>query len=203
MVSPAETLESVASPSRSERRLEVLAELADLGLDLVRSLKRHVLAAEQVLAAVAAEEPTAQLHPAIDAITIALAYSRISRAVRMTLALEARLEAGALRSRCPADAGLAANGAGLRKTVRAVVTRVVDAMTGREAALDVRERESAENLFDPDDFAGCLDGVLSPSVGEICDELGVSLISALPEERPYPPAHAPGSSGSLGGPPDP
>ena len=64
--------------ARAERQARVLERLCDLCMDVAEALR------EQVLGQVAARE-------AVDAGQTALALSRIARAVRLTLALEARL----------------------------------------------------------------------------------------------------------------
>lgn len=69
---------------RAERRLRTLEDLAEVGMALARSLLRRAELAEAGDAA-ADDEP-------VGAAEAALAFSRLSRAVRQTLALEARLE---------------------------------------------------------------------------------------------------------------
>ncbi len=68
--------------ARAERRVQILQELAEIGLSLARDLQRRVLAAPEGPPA-QAEEPR---EPA------GLALGRISRAVRLTLALQARFD---------------------------------------------------------------------------------------------------------------
>jgi hypothetical protein len=73
-----------ADPDRAARLMAAVDELAEVGMELVRALKRDV--AEGRLAAVDA----------------AVAFERLSRAVRLTIVLAQRLEAGI---EIPADAG--------------------------------------------------------------------------------------------------
>jgi len=63
---------------RAARRLALLAELAETGMDLARAVHRQATGE--------AQDGSPPADPA-------LAFSRISRAVRLTLALEARIEA--------------------------------------------------------------------------------------------------------------
>ena len=67
---------SGASNDRAERRGRILAELAELGMGLARRVHERAMAAED----------------AHDADRLTLAFHRLSRSVRQTLALEARLE---------------------------------------------------------------------------------------------------------------
>jgi hypothetical protein len=190
---PDRTQDAVVSPhERAERRLALLDDLAEIGVELTRSLKRHVLAAEQVLAAVAAEEPTAQLHPPIDAAAVAIAYNRIARAVRMTLALQARLEACVYRTAQPAAA--------LARSFRSPAD-------GAGGDHEQRDRESAENLFDPDEAASLLDRPARDVILKICRDLGLSPADtaavqtrwAETQDEMDQPASAPGAPGSRRG----
>jgi hypothetical protein len=78
------------------RAIAQLTELADIGLSLARSLQNHAAAAELVQAENAKVDPYCFVLPPADYATLANAYTRISRAIRMTLALQARL----LNPRC-------------------------------------------------------------------------------------------------------
>jgi hypothetical protein len=85
----------------AERHREGLAELADLGLALARALQGQALAAvEDAQPAVAAD--------------LSLAFQRVSRAVRQTYALEAKLERD-----CKAAAREAAKSEAQDKIIRA------------------------------------------------------------------------------------
>jgi len=89
------------APAWAQEHLEVLKDLRDMGMQLARNLTRRVLA-ETEAAEAAAEAGEPQPAPRRGApIDPALSFSRISRAVRLTLALEARthqaIEDAALR----------------------------------------------------------------------------------------------------------
>jgi hypothetical protein len=112
-----------STPEMAERHGRVLAELAEFGLELARDLKARALAA-----------PARE-----DAEGLALAFHRVSRSVRLTLALESRLvrerqEAGKVRR---------------AETARAVQARKaqVQAAVSRQV-YDERESDEAERLLD-------------------------------------------------------
>ena len=71
-----------AAIQRAERHLRVLAELAEIGLDLARALRRRVEAQARTWAD--EPPPTTERDPAD-------AFQRLSRSVRLTVALEARV----------------------------------------------------------------------------------------------------------------
>jgi hypothetical protein len=75
----------------ADRALQKLETLADIGLRLAAALERHVLCAEGVQVHQAKTDPDVMVMPACDLVGVGLSYSRISRAVRMTLALQNRL----------------------------------------------------------------------------------------------------------------
>jgi len=79
------------SRERRERHGRILTELADIGMNLARALERRAVALAE--AAEAADTPVAGAAEAAreDAGVMALAFSRVAKAVRQTLALEARL----------------------------------------------------------------------------------------------------------------
>src|SRR4051794_27850697 len=73
-----------------ERQLAVLGRLAEVGLNIALAVERQVMALETG----AAEEgsPRAGSPEAVQVVQgLALAYGRVSRAVRLTLALQSRL----------------------------------------------------------------------------------------------------------------
>ncbi len=74
------------APDWRAEHLEVLAELRTMGMQLARNLTRQVLAQTEAAEAGEVEAPGRRSAPADPGLT----FSRISRAVRLTLALEAR-----------------------------------------------------------------------------------------------------------------
>jgi hypothetical protein len=84
---------------RAERRLRMLEELAQIGMNLARALERQALAAADPVdpaepAAPDAAEASASRAPTPNtpAGDPSVAFARISRAIRLTLALEARTD---------------------------------------------------------------------------------------------------------------
>ena len=90
---------------RAERRLRVLEELTQIGMDLARGLHRQALPAPDPAEAVAPVDPTDTRAPDASETSAgraptpvtpvgdpSVAFARISRAIRLTLALEARTD---------------------------------------------------------------------------------------------------------------
>ena len=148
---------------RAERHLRVLQELADIGMELARAVKAQAL------------DP--QADPAAAA-ELGLTFSRIARAVRQTVALEARLdrdrqtaaaERAERRVRQARDRALQ-NKARVRDLVeRAIDAGASDAATAEDLLLDLDER-----LEDADDLAGFADRPVAEIVARICRDLGVA-----------------------------
>ncbi|HEY3696170.1 hypothetical protein [Phenylobacterium sp.] len=161
-----------STPEMSERHGRVLAELAELGLTLAREL--------------AAKAGAAQTDEAAQA--LALAFHRISRSVRLSLALESRL-AGERRQAIREERVLTERKVEKRKDqVRATLARQVYAETETDEAerlLDeLEERLEEEALFDA--FA---DGPVEACIARIRAGLG---LPADPANDPGP-AHAAGA----------
>ncbi len=99
---PADVYDDDPDAERAEWRAYLLRELAETGMDFVRRLHRQVMAeppvAEPEPAASQATSPQEASPPPADRASdfdkAALSFSRLSRAVRMTLALDERLARG-------------------------------------------------------------------------------------------------------------
>jgi hypothetical protein len=165
----------------AERHGRILAELAELGLSLARGLHARAEAAE-----------TPQ-----DAERLALAFHGLSRSVRLTLALEARLERERLKAAREDQDHMARETRSrvyVRKAqVRAAVTRQVLAETegeDAEALLDgLRERQEEEALYEA--FA---QGPVEACIARIRSGLGLAPEPSAPEPSandPQPPAAVP------------
>jgi hypothetical protein len=83
--------EDAARKARAARRFEMLAELAETGMEVSRRIRTEVRALNAV-------ETVEDLKIAPNSAELALAFGRVSRAVRQTLAMEARLEADEIRN---------------------------------------------------------------------------------------------------------
>jgi hypothetical protein len=161
---------------RAARRLAVLGELAEIGLALARSLGRQVADA-------AAAEPAGRPRPSGG--DPALAFSRIARAVRLTLALEARFDqdgqaAEAERAARRADDERARldrriGGLILKDEARAIARAAIEAEAGeRGGEIDVERllADLDERLEDEADW-DC-DRPIGEMVARICRDLGVA-----------------------------
>ena len=154
------TLAEAPDPAvlRAERRLRVLEELTEIGLDLARLLQRQAHAAAEAIdptepAAPDAAEASAGRAPTpiISAGDIANALARISRAIRLTVALETRTDE-ALRA---LRAGVAAEVEARR--VQARNRAAAEAEARNKAHRDTVERlviEAAEREIEDDDALG-------------------------------------------------
>jgi len=139
-----------------ERQGRVLGELAELGLAFARDLKARV---EDVTSVADAEK-------------LALAFHRVTRTVRLTLALESKLarERHEIRRLDRAEAGLATY---TRKgQVRAVVSRDIWNETEGEAAEALIEALD-ERLKEETLFAKFLDGPVEAAIARIRADLGL------------------------------
>jgi hypothetical protein len=154
-----------------EKQLAVLDRMADAGLDIVLALRDEALAPEAARAAPLAQD-------------IGLAYSRVTRAVRLTLALQTQvMEALVALDQPSAPAPSPASGAGApapnpaasrRNRVRAVVERVILAEKGGGREFE-RLAKIAERLLEDEDLC---DDILAKPMSElvdmICHDLGLS-----------------------------
>jgi hypothetical protein len=149
---------------RHARHLRMLARLADIGMELVEHVRQQVL-----------EEASL---PAVDP---SLAFTRLAKAVRQTLALEAKVAADGfgsapLSSRGAAPAGVVA-GAGFgawRARVRGAVEGAI--ASAAESDGDEAERlllDMQEQLDDPEFEDELADWPIGVVVASICRALGV------------------------------
>jgi hypothetical protein len=106
--SPAPNPESADAPSfpavgpaeaRAERRFAVLAELTDIGMGMARGLGRRAAVADAAAEAASADDAGGDAGSknakTAGSGEIAMAFTRVARAVRLTVALEARLDVSA------------------------------------------------------------------------------------------------------------
>jgi hypothetical protein len=146
------------------RQLEMLGELAELGLDVARAVERQ------------AREPSAAPDGPLFKGDLALAYARVSRAVRLTLMLQSKLiedmkaaeKAGAEERKSDEPT----NRAKIR--VDTIVQRI--SATQHAGEPEMHEwvlREAAERLDDEDVFGDLLERPISESVARLCKQLGL------------------------------
>ena len=168
-----------AAGDRTAQRLAMLRELAEIGMRLARGVERR------------AEEPEAARSD------VGLVFSRIARAVRQTLALEARLEAE-LQVRAREEEG-AAHDLRVRQAYAPIsqrshlVRRAVGQAIEADADADDEDEDRREQLFDAldeqlddrEDDADYLDRPIGELVALICKELGVRADLSLWEDEAW------------------
>jgi hypothetical protein len=135
---------SAPAATPAERRLALLEQLAELGIGFAQAMKEDVAAAHEVQAEQARLDPTCRLFPPFDFAETSRSFARLSRAVRLTLALHARLEAGAYRP-YPMAQGARVPGAAPPRQGPAHAPASCEGTDGRET-------ESRERLSDPQDW---------------------------------------------------
>jgi len=171
-----ERMEGCARASeRTERHLRMLQRLAEIGMELAEAVGRQAL--EQ---AKAASEPAGT--PQKAGPDLGLVFTRISRAVRQTVALEARIAEGPLTPRAVSAAlDRQAERAALAETDRRrrrkaqvgrIVKQAINAeLTGIKAYQ--RERELRERLEDEDVETDIGDHPIGEIIARICWDLGL------------------------------
>jgi hypothetical protein len=165
----------------TERRRRILAELSELGLASARDLHQRQLAAET----------------AKDAALLANSLHRISRSLRQTLALEAKLDRDAkrdiLEDRKEARREAARRVAQRRQRVEATVERLIwTEYEDAEAAVLV---DDLDMLLDEAELTDgfCADAV-ETHIARVCEELGLAnppLRGRWPEGPEGVEAHSP------------
>ena len=202
---PAAAVEAAPrAPAWADEHLEVLKDLRVMGMTLARTLTRQVVRQAQADEALAEAGEAVSAPPRrIAAIDPALSFSRISRAVRLTLALEARthqmIEDAARKA---ARGGGAANDDGsgdpdgsidyegvrrkLAPKIHAIVHGERDYQTRRiveetiEAAcddlddVDRLKEELKERLEDDEVFSGRGAWPIGETIALICQDLGLT-----------------------------
>jgi hypothetical protein len=158
---------------RTQRHLQMLRELGELGMGLARSLAER------------AEEPGIADQTAID---LRVAFARTARAVRQTVALETRLAQDGVKARVERDARLIAEardrGVRRKRRVELTVERAIEAEAGGE---------TAENLFgdlyerlEDYDLAEFGARPLGELIVRICKQIGVTPDPSLWEDEDWP-----------------
>jgi hypothetical protein len=144
--------------ARAERHLALLAELADIGMDLAREVRRQALDASE-------DAPSAA--------DLALTFSRVARAVRQTVALEARLAEARAEPpvRSVADRWRAIR---RRRQVEEIVTDIIDNEPDLEFDADRLLTDLHERLADGDEAADFADRPVGEMIARICRDLGVA-----------------------------
>ncbi|CAN7213580.1 hypothetical protein LJR219_000685 [Phenylobacterium sp. LjRoot219] len=165
-----------------ERQLAVLGRLAEAGLNIALSVERRATAAE------AAEDDAAEAAPVAPpgaSGDVALAYARVSRAVRLTVALQGRVvkelqaldeEAVRRRVRCEAEAGRERREAQAARKARVerIVERLIRAEAADEAEGERLADEAYERLEDDDIYGELTARPVSEIIARVCHDLGLA-----------------------------
>jgi hypothetical protein len=147
------------------RQLQVLGELAELGLDIARAIARQA---------------TCEAPDAVQVVKgdVSLAYARVARAVRLTLALRSRLLQDLQAWDEVAERHLHGgrkNAARERKArIRRILDRVIDAEAADDAEGDRLAGEARERLEHDDIYGDVLARPVGELVAMICRDLGLS-----------------------------
>lgn len=170
-----------------ERQLVVLGRLAEAGLNIALIVERRAMAADAAAAVTPDAGPEAAhvAAPVAPSGDVALAYARVSRAVRLTLALQGRVvkelqalneEAAKRRIRGEAEAGRARREAEAQRKAR--VERIVERLIRAEARDEAEGERLADEAYerlDSDDIYGQLtERPVSEIIARICRDLGLA-----------------------------
>ena len=153
---------------RRARHLRILAKLADVGMELVEHVKRQVLEEEVSPGRAKCADPV-------------LSYARLARAVRQTLALEAKVVADGFACAPSVAWGVAGSEGGFRswdgKLKARVRLKVEEAIASGAEAGETEDllRDLNERLDDPEYGDDMSDRPIGMAVALICGALGVQV----------------------------
>ena len=176
-----------SAEERTERHLRLLQELAEIGMEMARAVRGQAVAQ-------AAERDANPAAPFAGG-DLGLVFSRIARAVRQTLALEARLAEERLKARAEHATQLAEHAARLagearaktvrrRNDVRYYVAEAIEAETPEDDVEDLLE-ELDERLDDVDAAGEFDDRPIGELVASICRDLGITPDWSLWEDEDW------------------
>ncbi|CAN7170307.1 hypothetical protein LJR225_000334 [Phenylobacterium sp. LjRoot225] len=166
------------------RQLEVLGRLAEAGLNIALAVERQVMAVEQ--ASPEAGSPEAGSGEAVQRMqALALAYGRVSRAVRLTIALQSQLvkdlqdlDATAARRAAgqQADAGRERRilQSARKEQVERIVERLIRTEAGDGAEADRLAEEAWERLDHDDIYGDLLARPVREIIALVCQDLGLA-----------------------------
>ena len=159
--------------ARTERHMHMLAELAEIGMDLAREVRRQAL------------DQSAEAPPAAE---LALTFSRIARAVRQTVALEAKLAEPAQpghAERAPLSVSDRWRSARRKRQVGEIVGEIIESEAASEFDADDLTSDLRERLADGDEEADFADRPIGELVARICADLGVTPDWSLFEDEDW------------------
>jgi hypothetical protein len=196
-----------------DQQLWVLGRLAQAGLNMALAMEAQALAIHPDAAADQGPQPYGAPAPApvsLDFLPpgpgeLALAFTRVSRAVRMTVALQARLlkggdgDLGAKASKPPSPPPVETR-AQRATRAGAIMRRLITRSEGDVFEAAERMERAQERLSDPDITGELLDRPVPELIAEICRDLGLTPDWADVESEAWmtsPPTHTPSSPGAL------
>jgi hypothetical protein len=168
-------------------RLGLLEELAEIGMDVARTVRKQAIAQKQ-LQDVGDRAGVVEIVGAVITLAVrgdfGLVYGRVARAVRMTLALHARLWGEETDRR----AGIVAQAAPVSRAARPAISERVREAEDIDRADEAEESdedapeyprgdiesEAFERLEDEDEYAALDRRPLRESVASVCKELNVT-----------------------------
>jgi hypothetical protein len=149
----------------SERRLAILSELAEAGLEIALALKTRIVET-------AAAEPDAESARACA--DLARAFDRASRAVRMSIALRDRVaKDAATGGQAARDAAQDARSQRAGR-VRRIVKRIAKVRHSDGYMREALDSQASERLYDPDITGDLANRPIGALVAQICADLGLS-----------------------------
>lgn len=140
----------------AQRKLRLLDRLAEAGVQMAEALTRQ-----------------AEGGPVMIEGDLALAYSRVSRAVRLALMLQEKLEQAPPKSPESAKPSAPDEAHDAKCRAGAIVARVAKADRSDEEEVDRLVHECDERLDDPDLYGDILERPLSEIVARLCRDLGL------------------------------
>jgi hypothetical protein len=171
---------------RAERRLRLLEELSQIGMDLARTLHRRALAATDPAEPAAPDDSETSDRPAGFAPDPSIPFARISRAIRLTLALEARTDESLLALRAGitaerearrvancnrASAEAASRSHARREAVERLVIEAAEREIDDEEALNDVLEALEERLADDEAYEDLDRAPLRETVERLCADL--------------------------------
>ena len=161
------------SVARAERRLRLLEELSEIGMELARALKPGAEADKTAAGDTAATEAPGKDPAAV--------FAPLSRAIRLTLALEARtdqdlrdLKAGVSRARKDARAKAAHDCGAREQQVRELVLNVAERECESLEAFDDIEEALQERLDYDEAYDESGQRPVRQTVERLCKDLGLT-----------------------------
>ena len=155
---------------RTAARLAVLGELTGIGMAVARAVGR-------LAEAVAETAEDAKERPAARASELSLAFSRVSRAVRLTLALEERMEGAAAAAPAPANpyaqSGRLVSALYKADQLGEAARDLIEHAAGEDEAKAERLGEALSERLDELDADEVLERPLIELIARICKDLDI------------------------------